>query len=177
MDDPIDADETPEVRLVPEGYGTVTPWIVSLDAVALIAFVERAFGARELGRVLDEDGKVGHAEFSIGDSIVMTFDAKPEWPATPAFLRLYVPDADAVHRQAIAAGATSVTDVTRLAFGDRVGRVRDPQGNLWWIQTYVEDVAPDELAARWSGPTFRDAMRCLQDSLNKELNDLGRRRD
>ncbi|MGW0190903.1 VOC family protein [Streptomyces sp. NPDC003362] len=65
----------------------------------------------------------------IGDSVVMMFDARPEWPSPPGFLRFYVEDADAVHRQAVAAGGTSVTEVIHLFFGDRVGRVRDPLGN------------------------------------------------
>jgi PhnB protein len=94
----------------------------------------------------------------IGDSVVMMFDAKPDWPPTPGFLRLYVEDAQAVHRQAIAAGGTSVTDVTHLYFGDLVGRVRDPLGNLWWIQTRIEEVSPDDLERRLTDPTFTAAM-------------------
>ncbi|MGY1583190.1 VOC family protein [Streptomyces sp. MN13] len=70
-----------------------------------------------------------HAEVRIGDSVVMMFDARPEWPSPPGFLRFYVEDADAVHRQAVAAGGTSVTEVIHLFFGDQVGRVRDPLGN------------------------------------------------
>jgi hypothetical protein len=76
----------------------------------------------------------------------MMFDAEPDWPPTPGFLRLYVADAGGVHRQAVAAGGTSVTEVTHLFFGDRVGRVRDPLGNLWWIQTRIEDLTP----SKWS---------------------------
>jgi PhnB protein len=120
---------------VPEGYHTVTPWIISRDTAGLIEFVVRAFGAEEIARIQDERGVIGHAEFRIGDSVIMGFDAKPEWPDTPAFLRLYVEDADAAHRRAIEAGATSVTEVTHLYWGDRVGRVRDPFGNVWWLQT------------------------------------------
>ena len=106
---------------VPEGYFTVTPWIVSRDTARLLDFVARAFQAEELGRVVLENGAIGHAEFRIGDSIVMAFDARPEWPATPALLRLYVEDGDAVFRRALAAGATPVTRLTELAWGDRVG--------------------------------------------------------
>jgi PhnB protein len=143
---------------VPEGYGTVTPWIISRDTARLIDFVTTAFDAQELARVLLEDGTIGHAEFRIGDSIVMAFDARPEWPDTPAFLRLYFEDADAMHRRAVEAGATSVTEMTELAFGDRVGRVRDPQGNLWWIQTRVEDLDLEEMARRASEPRYVEAM-------------------
>jgi PhnB protein len=143
---------------VPEGYSTVTPWIISADTATLLDFVTRAFDAEELGRVVLENGAIGHAEFRIGDSIVMAFDARPEWPDTPAFLRLYVEDGDAVHRQAVEAGATSVTEMTELAFGDRVGRVRDPLGNVWWIQSRIEDLDPEEMGRRASEPKYVDAM-------------------
>jgi uncharacterized glyoxalase superfamily protein PhnB len=96
--------------------------------------VKEAFDAEELARVHVEDGSIGHAEVRIGDSVVMMFDTKADWPETPCFLRLYVEDCDAVYQQALKAGATSVTEVTYLFFGDRVGRARDPFGNLWWIQ-------------------------------------------
>jgi uncharacterized glyoxalase superfamily protein PhnB len=143
---------------VPEGYSTVTPWIVSRDTARLLDFVARAFGAEELARVELEDGSIGHAEFRVGDSIVMAFDARRQWPDTPALLRLYVEDADAVHRRAVEAGATSVTEMTELFFGDRVGRVRDPLGNLWWIQSRIEDLDPEEMARRASRPEYVDAM-------------------
>lgn len=162
------------VKPVPEGYQTVTPWVISRDTAQLIAFAERAFGAEELYRFQNEAGGIGHAEFRIGDAIVPAFDAKAGWPPTPAFLRLYVKDADAVHRQALAAGATPVTEMTHLAFGDRVGRVRDPWGNLWWIQTRVEDVDPAEQARRWGEPAYLDAMRYVQESLDRELASRGR---
>jgi len=145
------------VKPVPDGYFTVTPWIISPDAAGLIDYVTAAFGAEEIARVGDENG-IAHAEVRIGDSVVMMFDSKPGWPPTPAFLRLYVPDADAVHRRAVAAGGTSVTEVTHLFFGDRVGRVRDPLGNLWWIQTRVEDLSAEEMERRLSDPTFTEAM-------------------
>jgi uncharacterized glyoxalase superfamily protein PhnB len=150
------------VKPVPVGYATVTPWIISRDTARLIDYVKEAFGAEELGRVVSEDGSIGHAEVRIGDSVVMMFDARPHWPPTPGFLRLYVDDADAVHRQAVAAGGTSVTEVTHLFFGDRVGRVRDPLGNLWWIQTRVEDVTPEQIAGRLQDPAFLKAMEYVQ---------------
>jgi uncharacterized glyoxalase superfamily protein PhnB len=146
------------VKPVPDGYYTVTPWIISRDTAQLIDYVKEAFEAEEIARVVGEDGSIGHAEVRIGDSVVMMFDAKPDWPPTPAFLRLYVTDADAVHRHAVAAGGISVTDVTHLFFGDRVGRVRDPLGNLWWIQTRVEDVGLEEMEQRLDDPAFTQAM-------------------
>ncbi|MFV6032097.1 VOC family protein [Streptomyces sp. NPDC056264] len=150
------------VNSVPQGYHTVTPWIISRDTVRLIAFLREAFDAEELSCLTGEDGSVQHAEVRIGDSVVMMFDARPEWPATPGFLRLYVDDADAVHRRAVAAGGTSVTEVTHLFFGDRVGRVRDPLGNLYWIHTRVEEVSPEEMERRLGDPEFVKAMEYVQ---------------
>ncbi|MFI7109599.1 VOC family protein [Nonomuraea sp. NPDC050227] len=150
------------VNPVPEGYTTVTPWIISRDTAGLIDWLKTAFDAVELGRMTGPDGEVQHAEARIGDAVVMMFDARPEWPATPGFLRLYVPDAEAVHRRAVEAGGTSVTDVTHLFFGDLVGRVRDPWGNLWWIQTHVEDVSAEEAERRLTDPGFVRAMEYVQ---------------
>lgn len=150
------------VKPVPQGYFTVTPWIISRDTGRLIDYLKAAFDAEELGRMADDAGRIEHAEVRIGDSVVMLFDAKPDAPPTLAYLRLFVEDADAVHRKAVAAGGTSVTEVTHLLFGDRVGRVRDPLGNLWWIQTHVEDVAPDEMQRRLDDPEFSKAMEYVQ---------------
>jgi PhnB protein len=152
------------LQSVPEGYTTVTPWIISRDTARLIDYVREAFGGEELARVRNDDGSIGHAEVRIGGSVVMMFDARPGWPPTPAFLRLYVADADAVHQQAVAAGGTSVTEVTHLFFGDRVGRVRDPLGNVWWIQARIEDVGPQEMEERLRDPVFARAMEYVQNA-------------
>jgi uncharacterized glyoxalase superfamily protein PhnB len=176
---PNETGSAPNVQPVPEGYRTVTPWIISRDTAQLLDFVREAFGAEELARVFNEDGTIGHAEVRIGDSIVMMFDAKEVWPPTPAFLRLYVADGDAVYQQALKAGATSVTEMVTHLFGDRVGRVRDPLGNIWWIQTHIEDVDPEEVSRRleeWTSgrrSEYADAMRYTQESLDRELS--GRR--
>jgi PhnB protein len=146
-----------QVQPVPEGYATVTPWVISRDTARLLDFVRDAFDAVELARV-EYGGAIGHAEVRIGDSVVMMFDGRSDWPDTPGFLRLYVEDADATFRQALEAGATPVTEVTELFFGDRVGRVRDPLGNLWWIQTRVVDLTPEELEIRSQQPEFVAAM-------------------
>jgi PhnB protein len=156
-------------RPAPPGYGTVTPWIISPDTARLIEFVTSAFGALELARMAGPDGQIGHAEVRIGDSVVMMFDARAGWPATPAFNRLYVADADATYRQALAAGATAVTEVTGLFFGDRVGRVRDPLGNIWWIQAHVEDVDPAELARRPQDPAAMQALQYVESSLDAAM--------
>jgi PhnB protein len=153
----------------PPGYGTVTPWIISADTARLIDFTKAAFGAQELGRVPGPDGRIGHAEVRIGDSVVMMFDAQDGWPDTPAFLRLYVADADVAYERALAAGAASVTAVTGLFFGDRVGRVRDPLGNLWWIQAHVEDVDPAELTRRPQDPAAAEALRYVESSLDAAM--------
>ena len=147
---------------IPDGYTTVTPWIISPDTDGVMAWLTAAFDAVEVSRLTDENGVIGHAEMRIGNAMVMMFDARPDWPPTPAFLRLYVEDADAVHRQAIDAGGTSVTEVTHLFFGDRVGRVKDPFGNLYWIQTRVEEVTEEEMLARLSDPEFTKAMEYVQ---------------
>lgn len=157
------------VPSIPEGYHTVTPWIISRDTVKLLDFVKQAFGAEELARVYVEDGAIGHAEFKIGDSIVMAFDAKEGWPDTPCFLRLYVSNGDAVYRQALSAGAISVTEMTNMFWGDRVGRVRDPFGNIWWIQTPVEHVDSQEMAKRATEQGYLDTMRYAQESLDREM--------
>jgi PhnB protein len=153
--------ETPN-RPAPDGYGTVTPWIISKDTAGLIDFLTQAFDATELARVPNEDGTIGHAEVRIGDSVVMMFDGRPEWPDSPAYLRLYVEDGDATYAQALAAGASSVTEVTELFWGDRVGRVRDPFGNVWWIQQRAADLTPDEIMQRSTDPAFVEAMRYVQ---------------
>ncbi|WP_439376606.1 VOC family protein [Amycolatopsis lexingtonensis] len=147
---------------IPAGYTTVTPWIIGRDTAALLDFLKRAFDAEELGRVVGDDGKIGHAEVRIGDAVVMAFDAPAGWAETPAFLRLYVPDSEETQRRAIAAGATEVTRQTVLFFGDRVGRVRDPFGNLWWIQTRLEDLDEAEMARRARLPEHIEAMAYVQ---------------
>jgi uncharacterized glyoxalase superfamily protein PhnB len=161
-------------RPIPAGHGTVTPWVISPDTARLIDFTRKAFGAEELGRVAGAGGGIAHAEVRVGDSVVMMFDSRPGWPATPAFLRLYVPDADAAYERALAAGAVPVTEVTGLFFGDRVGRVRDPLGNIWWIQAHVEDVDPAELAARPQEPAAAAGLRYVETSLDDAMRESGR---
>jgi uncharacterized glyoxalase superfamily protein PhnB len=155
---------TPETtnRPAPDGYGTVTPWIISKDTAGLIDFLTQAFDATELARVPNEDGTIGHAEVRIGDSVVMMFDGRPDWSDSPAYLRLYVEDGDATYAQALDAGASSVTEVTELFWGDRVGRVRDPFGNVWWIQQRAADLTADEIMQRSTDPEFIEAMRYVQ---------------
>lgn len=149
---------------IPEGYHSVTPWIIGQDTAGLIDFLKAAFGAEELGRMTDDKGNIGHAEVRIGNSVVMMFD-KPDWPPTPAFLRLYVDDIEDTFARALAAGAKVVTEPTHLFWGDLVGRLSDPFGNLFWIQTRIETVDEDEMMRRMSDPTFTKAMAYVQSSL------------
>jgi PhnB protein len=159
---PGEATSSRKVRPIPEGYTTVTPFVIVKGAAQFIDFMTEAFNAVDLGRVTSEDGTIGHAEVRIGDAIVMLFDSKEAWPVTPAFLRLYVEDCDAVYEQALRAGASSVTKPTNVPWGDRVGRVRDPFGNLWWLMTRIEDVSPEEEAQRYGQQEYIEAMQYVQ---------------
>jgi PhnB protein len=136
------------VEPIPRGYHSVTPYLVVEGADKLLSFVKEVFGAEETFRMAGAEGSVGHAEFRVGDSIVMTADASEQWPAMPGAIHLYVEDCDATYARALEAGATSVQEVADQFYGDRSGGVRDPVGNLWWIVTHVEDVPEDELAKR-----------------------------
>jgi PhnB protein len=152
---------------IPDGYGTVTPWLISQDSAALIRFLEAAFDAEEVAgsRMHNPDGSIVHVEVRIGSSIVMLFDSYEGWPETPGFFRLYLEDADATYQQALSAGATSVTEVTELFWGDRVGRVRDPLGNIWWLQSHATDVPMEQMQKRMDDPEMVEAMRYVQQTL------------
>ncbi|MEV4442165.1 VOC family protein, partial [Streptomyces sp. NPDC049577] len=160
----------PQVQ-VPPRYARVNAWVISRDTDAEVRFLISAFGAVETpgSRMLDPDGDIGHVEVEVGESVIMLFDAKPGWPPTPAHLRVYVDDVSAAVDRAVAAGARVVTRPTLLAFGERVARVRDPQGHLWWLHERVEDVAPGELAARFADPAAQEAMAYVQRTLREEL--------
>jgi PhnB protein len=152
-------------QTIPDGYGTVTPWIIGRDTNGLMQFLHQAFDAVELSRMVQADGTIAHAEMRIGTSVVMMFDAPSDgrfWPDTPSFLRLYLDDADQSFARALEAGATPITSVTHLAFGDKVARVRDPFGNFWWLQTRVEQVDAAEMTRRWSDPSWAEAMAYVQ---------------
>lgn len=136
------------VRPIPEGYHTVTPYLLVEDAAGLIPFLELAFGATLLGRHDSPDGRLMHASLQIGDSKVMMGQAAEQWPAMPAMLHLYVEDVDAVYRQAVEAGARSIREPEDQFYGDRSGGVIDPAGNQWWITTHIEDVSDEEIARR-----------------------------
>lgn len=132
---------------IPEGYRTVTPYLVVTNAAQLIEFLKQAFGAKQMFRMDSPDGSIAHAEVTIGDSIVMLGQTTPD-RAMRAMLHLYVPDIDASYKSALAAGAVSVREPADQFYGDRSAGVRDAFGNEWWIATHVEDVSPKEMERR-----------------------------
>jgi uncharacterized glyoxalase superfamily protein PhnB len=158
--------------VVPSRYSRVDPWVISADTGAEIAFLETVFGAVETpgSRMPGPDGRVGHVEVELGGAVLMLFDAQPDWPPTPAHLRVYVADTHKTYGAALDAGARPVTRPTDLAFGERVARVRDPQGHLWWIHQRVEDVSGEDLAHRFADPAASEALAYVQQSLTDELS-------
>lgn len=158
-----------KVQPIPKDYGSVTPFIITRDAGGLLEFMKHAFGAKERGRTPNEDGTIGHAEVLIGDSIIMTFDAKPDWPHTPAFIMLYVADCDAAHKAALRVGGTEVTPLSDNAWGDRSCRIRDPFGNIWWVQTHREDVSEEEMLRRMHEEKYIEDMRTSAATLDQAM--------
>ena len=135
------------VKAVPEGFHTVTPLLVVKGGAKLIDFLKNAFGGEETVRMPLPSGEIIHAEVKIGNSIVMLNDTMGQ-PPTATSLFLYVNDADAVYRQALKAGATSVSEPADMFWGDRVAQVSDQFGNQWWIATHKEDVSAQEMQKR-----------------------------
>jgi PhnB protein len=147
---------TAKIKPIPEGYHTLSAYLIVRGAADALEFYKKAFGATELCRLNMPDGKIAHGEFKIGDSIFMISDESPEChsksPASlggsPVILHLYVPDADAVFSDAIQAGAKEIMPLGNQFWGDRAGQVVDPFGHIWHIATHVEDVDPSEFQSR-----------------------------
>lgn len=136
---------------IPKEYGSVTPYLLVDDADRLIEFMRLTFDAEERGRMPSPDGtKIGHAEVKIGDSIVMLADASTSDAGRPmpAMLTVYVEDVDKTYQRALEAGAVSQREPADQFYGDRNAGVQDEFGNLWWIQTHIEDVSPEEMERR-----------------------------
>ena len=141
---------------IPEGYSTLTPYLALDDAAGAIDFYKRAFGATELSKMEGPGGKIMHAELEIGDSKLMLADAWPgsstqaprQLGAATAGVFVFHEDIDSFFKQAIDAGATSVTDPENMFWGDRFGTLQDPFGHVWHVATHVEDVEPDEMGRR-----------------------------
>jgi PhnB protein len=139
----------PAVKPIPDGYHSITPYLVVSNCAGLRDFLKNAFGGKELMEPMTgPDGKVMHTEVRVGDSVLMMGEASDKHPAMPGMLNLYVEDSDAVYEKALKAGGVSVMPMTDQFYGDRSGMVRDPSGNLWSISTHKEDVPPAEMARR-----------------------------
>ena len=136
------------VEPIPDGYHTVTPYLVIQGAGKVIEFAKRAFGAKERMCVPGPNGTIGHAEIEIGDSVVMLADMDERQNLMPAMVHLYMEDVDAVYARAIEAGGKSIQEPKDQFYGDRNAGVQDPAGNKWYISTHVEDVSPDEMERR-----------------------------
>jgi len=145
-----------QVKAIPDGYHSVTPYLIIDDASAAIDFYKKAFGAVELFRMAQPDGRIGHAEIRIGNSPIMLADEFPEMeylgPAkrggSSVSLLIYVEDVDSIFKQAVAAGATEQRPLEDKFYGDRMGTVVDPYGHVWHLGTHVEDVSPEEMEKR-----------------------------
>ncbi|HET6204663.1 MAG TPA: VOC family protein [Planctomycetota bacterium] len=136
------------VKPIPDGFHSVTAYLVVRGVPKLIDFLQRGLGGEELERTQMPDGTVMCAQVRIGDSIVMMGEAHGEHAPFPAMLYLYVHDTDALYRRALKAGATSIQEPVDMFYGDRNAGVKDPCGNQWWIATHKEDVSPEEVARR-----------------------------
>lgn len=145
-----------KVKSIPEGYHSVTPYLVMSGAGSAIEFYKKAFGAVEVMRMPDPAGKIGHAEIKIGDSHIMLADESPEMGyrgpkslgGTPVSIMIYLENVDAVFNQAIAAGAKVLRPLANQFYGDRSANIEDPFGHVWTIATHVEDVPPEEMERR-----------------------------
>jgi PhnB protein len=144
------------VKPIPDGYHAVTPYLIIKGATDALEFYKKAFGATELFRMAQPDGKIGHAEIQIGDSRIMLADEYPEMKyvsaqtlgGSPVSIMLYVKDVDSVFNQAIAAGAQERQPLEDKFYGDRVGSLVDPFGHVWHVGTHKEDVTPEEMKKR-----------------------------
>ena len=141
---------------IPEGYHSVTPYLIVKGAARALEFYTKAFNAQELYRLEGPGGSIGHAEFQIGNSRVMIADEFPDMNArspealggSPVGLCIYTEDVDALFKQALAAGAKQERPVVDQFYGDRSGTVVDPFGHKWTIATHKEDLSPEEMNRR-----------------------------
>lgn len=146
----------PTIKAVPDGYHSVTPYLIVKGAARAIAFYEKAFGARQRLCLPSPGGGIGHAELEIGDSILMLADEFPGMGArcpeaiggSPVSLLIYVEDVDAVFSSAIAAGARLLRPLENKFYGDRAGQVQDPFGHIWTLASHFENVTAEQLSER-----------------------------
>ncbi len=145
-----------QVKPIPTGYHSVTPYLIINGATEAIEFYKKAFGATELFRMPAPGGRIGHAEIKIGDSPIMLSDEWPEMKylgpkslgGSPITLMIYVEDVDSVFKQALGAGAQEQRPVEDKFYGDRSGTLVDPYGHIWHISTHKEDVTSEEMEKR-----------------------------
>lgn len=145
-----------QVKPIPDGYPRMTPYLIVDGAAQAIEFYKKVFGATEKMRMPSPGGKIGHAELTLGDSMIMLADEHPEMGAraprayggAAVSLMVYVPNVDDTVKTASAAGAKIVRQVENQFYGDRMGSIEDPFGHRWYVATHVEDVPPEELAKR-----------------------------
>jgi PhnB protein len=145
-----------KVKPVPKGYHSVTPYLIVDEGTKALDFYAKAFGAKERMRMPAPGGRIGHAEITIGDSVIMLADEAPEMGAraprafggSPVGIHIYVPDVDATVQAAMAEGAKLLAPVEDKFYGDRSGSVEDPFGHKWYVATHKEDVQPEEMARR-----------------------------
>ncbi|WED44201.1 VOC family protein [Legionella cardiaca] len=145
-----------EISYLPEGYATITPYLVVTDGVKAIEFYKNVFGAKEVMRMESPDKRVGHAELTIGESKFMLADECPESNAkspkafggSPVGIHLYVKDVDATAEKAVNHGAKIVRKIENQFYGDRSGSLEDPFGHTWHIATHIEDVSEEEMSKR-----------------------------
>jgi PhnB protein len=143
------------VKPVPDGYPAVMPYLIMEGAARAIDFYKEVLGAQERMR-MEHEGRVGHAELQIGDSVIMLADEYPDMGArgprafggSPVSIMVYVPDVDAVVQKAVQAGAKIVRPVEDKFYGDRSGSIEDPFGHSWHLSTHIEDVLPEEMKKR-----------------------------
>ncbi len=143
------------VRAIPEGYHTVTPYLTCKNSAKAIDFYKSVFGATEITRMTGPDGKVGHAELKIGDSLIFLADEFPGMNSAPTpgvknacGIFLYLENVDATFNRAVAAGASVEMPLADQFWGDRYGKITDPFGHNWGLAQHVEDVAPEEMKRR-----------------------------
>ncbi len=137
------------VDAIPNGYRTITPYLLVHGASDLLRFLKAAFDASILKTEMRDDGSIMHAEVRIGSSMLMVGEASATFDAMPGSIYLYVDDCDGAYQRALDAGAWTIFPICDLPSGERYGGVKDCCGNVWWIATHVEDVSDDEQRRRW----------------------------
>ena len=135
-------------KAIPEGFHTITPFIMVKGARRVVEFMKKAFDAEIVSSLDHPDSTPWHAQLKIGDSMIMIGDTMGEHPDAPCSVYLYVPDVDAVYKKALAAGGRTLMEPEDQFYGDRSGGVKDPVGNIWWLGTHIEDVSDAELQRR-----------------------------